>query len=155
MLTGSYAQAFDSVAQVVEVQPVTETLNHPTQNCWTEYQQSTQYRPPEHHYGGAVVGGVVGGLLGSRFGQGNGKVAAAAVGAGVGAVAGDRIANRDETGQAYTTTVPVQRCEQVDHFETRITGYRVKYVYDNQQFATTLPYDPGNQLRVSVSVAPR
>jgi uncharacterized protein YcfJ len=68
------AYAFESVARVVNTAPIVETVNHPTQNCWTEYQPSAQYHPPEHSYGGAVVGGIAGGLLGSRFGEGNGRV---------------------------------------------------------------------------------
>ena len=103
---------------------------------------------------GAVIGGVAGGLLGSRFGEGNGKVAAAAVGAGAGAIAGDRIGAQN-SGGGYTTTTPVQRCQQVDHYQTVTIGYNVVYEYNGQRFSTRLPYDPGSQLRVNVSVVPR
>ena len=148
------AYAFESVARVVNTAPIVETVNHPTQNCWTEYQPSAQYHPPEHSYGGAVVGGIAGGLLGSRFGEGNGRVASAAVGAAVGAITGDRIDNRDR-GEYTTTQTPVRRCASIDHYETRTSGYRVTYEYEGRQFQTTLPYDPGPQLHVNVSVTPR
>ena len=153
LVASAQAQAFEAVATVVSVSPVTETVNRPSQRCWTEYQQVQQVAPPEHNYGGAIAGGIVGGLLGSLMGEGNGKVAAAAVSAGVGAIAGDRLANQN-AGQIYTNSVPVQRCEQVSGSEAR-TAYMVTYEYDGQRFMTRLPYNPGSQLRVNVSVTPK
>jgi uncharacterized protein YcfJ len=160
LLVGANAHAFEAIANVVSVTPINETVNQPTQNCWTEYQQTTtQVAPPpqEHSVVGAVIGGVAGGLLGSRFGAGNGRVATAAVGAGVGAIAGDRIGAQSQSSgpSAYTTTTPVQRCQQVDHYDTRTTGYMVVYEYDGQRYSTRLPYNPGSQMRVNVSVTPQ
>lgn len=152
LIASAQAQAFEAVATVVSVSPVTETVNRPSQRCWTEYQQVQQAAPPERNYGGAIAGGIAGGLLGSLMGEGSGKVAMSAVGAGVGAIAGDRLASRD-TGQTYTSSIPVQRCEQVSNAETR-TAYQVTYEYDGQRFMTRLPYNPGSQLRVNVSVTP-
>jgi uncharacterized protein YcfJ len=145
------AQAFEAVARVVKVVPVTETVNRPTQQCWTETQQVVRRR--SHDPGGAILGTIAGGIIGSQIGKGNGKVLAAAVGAGIGAVTGDRLANRDNAGTVET--VPVQRCETVDNLETRIAGYKVTYEYDNWRFTTRLPYNPGNELRVNVAVTPR
>lgn len=145
------ASAFETVARVVNVVPITETVNRPTQQCWTETRQIEQ--PPRRDPGGAILGTIAGGIIGSQIGKGNGRVAAAAVGAGIGAVAGDRIAN----GHAYATTtaVPVQRCQSVDNVETHVAGYRVTYEYANYRFTTKLPYHPGNELRVNVAVTPR
>ena len=56
---------------------------------------------------------------------------------------------------AGVAAAPVQRCQQVDHFETRTTGYEVTYEYDGQRLLTRLPYNPGTQLRVNVSVTPQ
>ena len=153
LLTATRAHAFDAVATVVNVAPVNETVSQPQQRCWTEYQQS-QVHAPEHSYGGAILGGITGGLLGSLMGEGNGKVAAAAVSAGIGAIAGDRMANR-YAGETYTTTVPIQRCESVSSSQPHTTAYMVTYEYDGQRFMTRLPYNPGNQLRVNVSVTPK
>jgi uncharacterized protein YcfJ len=152
LLAALPVHAFDAVATVVNVAPVNETVSQPDQRCWTEYQQS-RVSAPERNFGGAIVGGITGGLLGSLMGAGNGKVAAAAAGAGIGAIAGDRMANRD-TGDTYTTAVPIQRCETVSNSQTR-TAYMVTYEYDGQRFMTRLPYNPGNQLRVNVSVTPK
>jgi len=150
------AHAFEAIANVVAVSPVTEQVNHPTQQCWTEQQQVTQVAPPpEHTYLGAIIGGVAGGLLGAQIAHGNARVAGAAVGAGVGAVTGDVIANQNKGGGTITTTAPVQRCRQVDNFQTVTTGYMVTYEYAGQRFSARLPYNPGNQLKVNVAVTPR
>ena len=155
LLAGANAQAFETVARVTNVSPINETVNHPAQKCWTEYQQTTQVTQPPHDYGGAVAGGIIGGLIGSQFGGGKGKLAATAVGAGIGAVAGDHAANRNASADYTTATTPVQRCQTVDNFETRVAGYMVTYEFDNWKFTTKLPYHPGNQLRVNVAVTPK
>lgn len=149
------AHAFEAVANVVGVAPITEQVNHPTQQCWTEQQQVTQAVPQQRNYLGAIIGGVAGGLLGSQVGRGNGRIAGAAVGAGVGAVAGDAIGNQNRSDATITTTTPVQRCRQVDNFQAVTMGYNVTYEYDGQRFSTRLPYNPGNTLRVNVAVTPR
>lgn len=155
VLTQTNASAFEAIAAVTGVTPITEQINHPTQQCWTETQTTTQSAPQQHDYLGAIVGGVAGGLLGSTVGRGNGRTAAAAVGAGIGALTGDAMANQNNAGGSVTTTTPVQHCRQVDNFETVTTGYQVTYDYDGQRFTTRLPYDPGKQLRVNVAVTPK
>jgi len=154
-LTQANANAYEAVAKVVSATPIYETVNHPTQECWTENQQTTQYVPQPYNPTGALIGGLAGGLLGSTVGQGSGKVAAAAGGAVLGAITGDRLANRYAAASSYTTTTPVQRCKQFDNFVTVTSGYAVTYEYDAQLFKTTLPYKPGTELRVNVAVTPR
>jgi uncharacterized protein YcfJ len=150
LLASAHACAFEAIATVISVSPVSETVSRPTQRCWTEYQQQVVQRG--HDYGGAIFGGITGGLLGSLMGAGNGKVAAAAAGAGLGVLAGDHLANRDSVD---TYTVPVQRCDQSASAQTTTTAYSVTYEYDGQRFMTRLPYNPGSQLRVNVSVTPK
>jgi len=158
-LTAVEAQAYEAIANVESITPTREIVNVPYQSCSTEYQQSVVAVPPpqDHSVGGAIVGGVAGGLIGSLFGHGNGKVAMAAVGAGAGAIAGDRIGSHQaaSSGPTYsTTTTPVERCRQVDHYDVR-TVYTVVYELQGQRYTTKLPYNPGSQLRVNVSVAPK
>ena len=44
-------------------------------------------------------------------------------------------------------------CQQVDHFDVK-TVYTVIYEYQGQRFSAKLPYDPGPELKVNVSVEP-
>jgi uncharacterized protein YcfJ len=146
--------AFEAIATVVESSPITETVNRPTQQCWTETEQVTQPAPQQRNAGGAILGTIAGGLIGSTIGHGNGRVAGAAVGAGVGAVTGDAIANQN-SAPATVGAVPVQRCQQVNNVQTVTTGYMVTYEYAGQRFSARLPTNPGSQLRVNVAVSPK
>jgi uncharacterized protein YcfJ len=38
--------------------------------------------------------------------------------------------------------------------EPRIVGYDVEYTYKGENYMSRLPFDPGNRLRVRVSVTP-
>jgi uncharacterized protein YcfJ len=159
-LSAVRAHAYEAIATVESVTPTREIINEPYQTCSTEYQQTTvPVAPPpyeDHSVAGAVVGGITGGLIGSLFGHGNGKVAMAAVGAGAGAIAGSRIGGQaGNSGPTYTTaTTPVQRCQQVNHYDVR-TMYTVVYEFNGQRYSTKLPYNPGSTLRVNVSVVPQ
>lgn len=148
----SFSQAadFEDYARVVSVTPQVEQVNQPRQQCWVE--QVPAQQPHQHGVGGSIIGGLTGGLIGSQFGRGNGRTAAAAVGAMTGAIVGNRIENDDDR-VAYAQ--PVQRCQMVDHWETRNNGYAVAYRYRGHTYTSVLPYEPGEQIRVQVSVTPR
>lgn len=148
------ANDFDDYARVVRVTPQVEQINMPRQECWTE-QASMPAPAPQRGVGGSIVGGVVGGLLGSQVGGGNGRIAAAAVGAMTGAVVGDRIENSQVQHHPGYVTQPVQRCRMVDHWETRNNGYAVTYEYRGNTQTTSMPYHPGERIRVRVSVQPQ
>jgi uncharacterized protein YcfJ len=49
-----------------------------------------------------------------------------------------------------------ERCEvrYDETVEERIDGYRVTYEYNGRRQMTTLPYDPGDRIRVRVDVRP-
>ncbi|HEX6828780.1 MAG TPA: glycine zipper 2TM domain-containing protein, partial [Burkholderiales bacterium] len=144
------AQDSEDWAQVKSVTPQYEQVNAPQQECRTEYVQASAPSAPS--YAGPVIGGIAGGLLGSTIGKGNGKVAAAAAGAVVGSVIGANV--QGSQAQATGGSQPVQRCVMVDHWEKRVTGYQVVYDYAGRSYQTVLPYDPGRNLRVRVSVDP-
>ncbi|QNA91148.1 glycine zipper 2TM domain-containing protein [Massilia sp. Dwa41.01b] len=120
--------------------------------CRTEYVQVPVQQ--QRGAGGSVVGGIAGALLGSQVGGGNGKVAAAAAGAIAGAVVGDRIENN---GRQYNNGVQeqaVRQCRNVDSFESRTIGYDVTYEYRGQNYTSFMNRDPGNRIRLRVSVEP-
>ncbi len=148
------AHAFEAIASVVSVSPITEQVNRPTQQCWTDSQQVTQVVPEQRSPAGAIIGGVVGGLLGATIGRGNGRVAAAAVGAGCGCNYGEcrcqsgRRVHRDF--DRARAALPAGEQLRGGHH-----GYQVIFEYAGQRFSTRLPYNPRQPAAVNVSVTPR
>ncbi len=141
------AADFEDYARVVSVTPQLEQVNVPRQECRTEY---VQVQHQERDAGGAVVGGLIGGLIGSQVGKGNGRTAATAVGAIAGAIAGDRAENREST----VSEQPMRECRTVEHLESRPNGYAVVYEYRGHTYTSVMPYDPGDRLRLHVSLMP-
>jgi uncharacterized protein YcfJ len=127
-------------------------VNHPVQECRTEYVQTTQ-QPQQRSVGGSIIGGIAGGLLGNQVGGGSGRTVATAAGAITGAIVGDRMENSNNNGAV--TEQPVRQCRTVDNWQTRTNGYAVTYEYNGHTYTNVMPYDPGDRLRVRVSVAPR
>lgn len=137
-------------ARVVSSTPVYESVNEPRKECWTESSgyETRSYR--SNNTGGSVIGAIAGGLLGATVGKGNGRVAAAAVGAATGAVVGDRW-NDGERRTSYPQQV--ERCRTTDNVRQVLNGYDVRYRFEGREFATRLPYDPGEWLSLKVSFA--
>jgi uncharacterized protein YcfJ len=156
------AADFDDYARVVRVSPQVEQVNRPQQECRTEYvpvERQHSNRGGNRTNGGAIVGGIAGGLLGNQVGGGTGRVAATAAGAIIGALTGDRIENDGANrGQEVITTTTEERavrsCRTVDHWESRNNGYAVTYDYRGHTYTSVMPYDPGERLKVRVSVSP-
>jgi len=140
---------FDDYARVVEVTPQYEEVNVPTKECTSEYVPEREHR--RGSLAGPLIGGIAGGVLGAQVGKGNGRVASSAAGAAIGAIVGDRLSDRDRNRYRERE---VTRCEVVDHWESRLIGYRVVYRYHGHVQTTVLPYDPGRRLRVRVAVEP-
>ncbi len=116
------------------------------------YQQSAPVAQPS--YGGTVLGTIVGGAIGSRFGGGDGRIAATAVGAGLGAVIGNNSDRQQPAPTAVSQAVPVRECHQQTTYEMRTRGYLIDYEFQGRHYSATLPTDPGQWLRVNVSVTP-
>ena len=95
---------------------------------------------------GAVAGGAAGGLLGNQVGRGNGRTAATAAGAIGGAVVGDQVDNRQAGARQ-----PQQQCRTVESTREIVRGYTVVYRYNGRDVTTTMPYDPGMRVNVSVT----
>jgi len=152
---GAHAIDFEDHARVVSVTPQIEKINHPRQECRTEYVQTQTQRPQQRSVAGSIIGGIAGGLLGNQVGGGNGRTAATAVGAVTGAIVGDRIDNNDSGGGTTITEQPVRQCRTVDHWETRNNGYNVVYEYRGRTYSSVMSYDPGEKVRLNVSISPR
>ena len=48
----------------------------------------------------------------------------------------------------------VERCRTVSDYDERVVGYDVVYRFQGREFTARLPYDPGPDLRVNVTVEP-
>ncbi|MDY7575562.1 glycine zipper 2TM domain-containing protein [Actimicrobium sp. CCI2.3] len=143
-----FAADFEDTARVVRVVPQVEQFNQPQQECHNEYVQGQRQ---ERNIGGSILGGLAGGLLGNQVGGGSGRTAATAAGAIAGAIVGDRVEN---TNQQPSEQV-VRQCRTVDNWQSRTNGYAVTYEYNGRTYTSVMPYDPGERLRLRVSLNPR
>ena len=110
-----------------------------------------------------------GALLGNQVGQGAGRTAATAAGAIGGSMIGDRIMSGAaqppapamqpqgqapmyaQAGQAPMQAAP---CRVVDGVTREaIRGYSVVYRYAGRDITTTMPYHPGQSVRVAIGAA--
>jgi len=133
-------------AQVLHATPVYETTRSrtPERRC-----ESPTTRDGGDPTGGTVAGAVVGGVLGNQVGKGDGRKAATVAGAVLGGAIGRRIdKNNGSAAGGRCRTVEVEREER------RLTGYDVEYQYKGEKYMSRLERDPGNRLRVRVSVMP-
>jgi uncharacterized protein YcfJ len=141
---------FEDFGRVVRVQPRVEQVRTPHRECRTDYVQAPVAQPRSQ--GGSVIGGIAGALLGSTIGGGNGKVAAA--GGIAGAMVGNNIDNQNNAYAPQTQEQAVQRCRNVDTVEQRPVGYDVTYDYRGHTYTTFSNSDPGDRIRLRVSVEP-
>ena len=146
------AADFEDFGRVLRVQPRVEQIRTPRQECRTEYVQVPVQQ--ERGQGGSIVGGLAGALLGSQVGSGNGKVAAAAAGAIAGAMVGERVENNGRNLAPGVQEQAVRQCRMVEAVESRTNGYDVTYEYRGQTYTTLMNRDPGNRVRLRVSVEP-
>lgn len=145
-------------AEVVQVTPVYREIrvSSPLKECWQEPVRHTQQR---HHdsnsVGGALAGGLIGGIIGHQFGQGRGNKLATAVGTIIGAQAGHDASRGSAYAERHYTRYE-DRCELQERvsYEQVIDGYRVEYRYRGNAYQTQMPYDPGERLKVKVTVQP-
>lgn len=146
------AADFEDFGRVVRVQPRVEQVRMPRQECRTDYVQTPVER--RGGGGGAIVGGLVGGLLGNQVGSGNGRSVATAAGAIAGAMVGNNAEANANSGPVQVQEQAVQRCRNVDAYEERTNGYEVTYEYRGHNYTEIMRRDPGQRVRLRVSVAP-
>jgi uncharacterized protein YcfJ len=150
------AAEFEDFGRVVRVQPRVEQVRQPRQECRTDYVQAPVQQQQQRSAGGSIIGGIAGALIGNQVGGGTGRVAATAAGAIAGAVAGDRIDNngRNVNQPQYAQEQAVRQCRTVDAWESRTVGYDVTYDYRGRNYTSVMANDPGQRVRLRVSVEP-
>ncbi|MES2150332.1 MAG: glycine zipper 2TM domain-containing protein [Pseudomonadota bacterium] len=149
------AAEFEDYGRVVRVQPRVEQVRQPRQECKTEYMQVPVQQQQERGAGGSIIGGIAGALVGNQIGGGSGRAAATAAGAIAGAIVGDRAENngRQQAPQQVQEQA-VRQCRTVDTWESRTTGYEVTYDYRGRNYTSIMAHDPGQRVRLRVSVEP-
>jgi uncharacterized protein YcfJ len=152
------AAEFEDFGRVLRVQPRVEQIRQPRQECRTEYIQAPvqQQYQEQRGAGGSIIGGIAGALIGNQVGGGTGRVAATAAGAIAGAVVGDRVENngRVVNQPAQMQEQAVRQCRTVESVESRTTGYDVTYDYRGHSYTSLMSRDPGQRVRLRVSVEP-
>ncbi len=144
----------------MRVQPKVEQINRPRQECKTDYVQVPvqQQQNQQRGVGGAILGGLAGALVGNQVGGGTGRTTATAAGAIAGAMLGDRAENNGHVvnnGPQQVTEQAVKQCRTVDSWESRTVGYDVTYDYHGRNYTSFMTYDPGQRVRLRVSVEPQ
>ena len=140
-------------ADVLRVDPVYDrvTTSEPRQEC-EDVPVDRRVDGGGNNAAGAVIGAIVGGGLGNTVGKGDGRKAATVAGAVVGGAVGHGVASQDDR---YAGGVECHcRLVQDAAEERRIVGYDVQYRYRGDVYMSRLDYDPGERLRVRVSIAP-
>ncbi len=158
-------------ADVLRVDPVyDEAQADAPQPCFEDVPPPAPMPEPAQDHsdkraGGTIVGAIVGGVIGSMFGHGDGRKATIAAGAVAGGMVGNNVASADDAREAEAVAAsemdnrpaPTERhCGEAkdSNGQRRIVGYDVEYRYRGEIYLARLAYDPGDRLRVRVSVTP-
>lgn len=139
-------------ADVLRVDPVYDDAGPapaapPHEEC---YEEQTETHA-DTRAGGTVLGAIIGGVIGHSFGKGGGRAATTAAGAAAGAVVGNNVAEANDRG-----TRTERHCRIVDSpgGQRHIVAYDVEYRYRGGLYSARMNYDPGDRIRVRVSVTP-
>jgi len=160
-----YVETGYDYAQVVDVEPLVRQVRVvvPRQECYVEsrYEPAYQVHGREQPAAGPMIlGGLIGAVIGNQIGHRETRRTAAIAGAVIGTAIGHDAALRRVQPADYADVpmrpVESRRCEvrEVEHFEERIEGYRVTYRYNDQLYTAQMPSEPGERIRVRVSVDP-
>ncbi len=133
-------------AEVVQVEPVQETVRKPRQECHNEVVTYQQPPKDQHKVTGTVIGAVIGGVVGNQIGGGNGKKLATVAGAAAGGYAGNQVQGQMQANNTYQVTE--QRCETKYDVSQKTIGYDVTYKFKDKQETIRMDQKPGDRLQV-------
>lgn len=151
-------------ARVHSAVPVYKTVKEvtPREECWVETVAVQHHVPARYERSDTptLVGGVVGGAIGHAVGHGrSNKRLGAVVGSVLGAAVGHSVAKDTERrygGYSETHYRDIQRCKTIEEISTRrvFEGYDVAYEYRGKVYSARMDRDPGDEMKVRVSVSP-
>lgn len=142
-------------ADVLRVDPVYEyyQVSQPREECYEERVVTREPRGGDPT-GGTILGALIGGALGNQVGGGHGRQAATVAGAVIGGSVGRNVDRSNSPGRTYEDRGTRCRLVEDAREEQRISAYNVEYRYRGEVYMSQLPHDPGDRLRVRVSVRP-
>lgn len=153
-----FAETSYEYADVLESRPVYQVVevSEPFEQCWEEEVAIDRYPSRSGSNTPLVVSTIIGGAIGNAVGSGKSNKR---VGAVVGAVLGHSIGRdivRSERRASVREYEVVQRCETAyqQREEERLVGYQVTYLYNGEEYTVRTDSDPGDQIRLRVSVQP-
>lgn len=154
-----------SWADVLRVDPVYNVPEQDAakQECWEEQVPANDSSSDDSGHDSqrgmaSVFGAIIGGLIGNRVGHGRNRAVETAAGAVAGGVIGNNIAAANERGDSdqdephYTVQRHCRPAEQA--VQRHVVAYDVEYRYRGDIYTARLPHDPGDRLRVRVTVTP-
>lgn len=144
--TYSLVDAGPKHADVLAVQPLTETVRTPREVC---QDVAVSHRRPvqdQHQIAGTVIGALAGGLLGNQIGDGRGRDIATVAGAAAGGYAGKKVQQNMQAGDTYTTTET--RCKTVTETSEKVVGYEVEYRLGEEVGRVRMDHEPGPRIPV-------
>ena len=155
---GAFAGTSFETASVVESRAVYEVveISTPQEQCWEEEAVVDRRGSDNRSDTPVVLSTIIGGAIGNAVGHNKSNQRVGAVlGAVLGHSIGRDIMRRNESAGSgeYQT---VQRCETVyqQHEEERLVGYQVTYLFNGEEYSVRTTTDPGDEIRVRVSVQP-
>ncbi|MGK2915755.1 MAG: glycine zipper 2TM domain-containing protein [Porticoccaceae bacterium] len=133
-------------AEVLAVNAVNEKIKTPREVC--EDVAVTRQKPvkDQHQIIGTVAGAVIGGVLGKQVGGGRGQKVATVAGAAGGGYAGNKVQERMQANDTYTTTE--RRCHTVTDTRDKLVGYDVSYRLGDKEGQVRMDHDPGDRIAV-------
>ena len=158
-------------ATVIDAEPIFKSIRvkTPRKHCWEEevaygtdyygdrnYYNTSNHNANRHNGTSTVLGGVIGAAIGNAVGhRKKNKQVGTVVGAVLGASIGNAVGSK-RNRRSYVTYGTEERCEviQETHTEERIVGYKVRYRYSNATYSTRTKVDPGDTIRVRISISP-
>lgn len=141
-------------ADVLRVDPiyVSTQVREPREECYqVETRGSSRY---DNTAAGTIVGAIIGGALGNQVGSGSGRKAATVAGAVAGGAIGREVDASNNPERVYTEQRTECRLVEELREQRQLTGYDVEYRYRGDVYLSRLDYDPGERLRIRVSVMP-
>lgn len=145
-VAGYKALAGPDFAEVLAVEPVSETRKTPREVCSDVVVNEQAPVKDPNRIAGTAIGAVAGGLLGSQIGSGKGRTVATIAGAAGGGYAGHQVQKGMQEKDTVSRTE--RRCKTVYDSRTETIGYDVRYRLGDEEGRVRMAHQPGPHIPV-------